>query len=186
MTSMVYTHSPGAAPPPTKQHSAGCAAHGRRDASPVKSMDLVIVCRSDCARVTTAHNMASAAAASFGPNVKVLELNAQMKAVMTIIRSQECSADQFRFYADRIVRFVVESGLAEVPCESNTHTCPLHTTFSLHSACRVWQTHAALAFSTPTCWFSWLKLELACMLQAMSDTALDQLLCNGAIHAIAK
>ena len=75
-----------------------------------------------CHSLLISCNMASAAAASFGPNVKVLELNAQMKAVMTIIRSQECSADQFRFYADRIVRFVVESGLAEVPCESNTHT----------------------------------------------------------------
>jgi hypothetical protein len=106
---------------------------------PVKSMDLVIVIVGQmdkwfrvwctCHSLLISYNMASAAAASFGPNVKVLELNAQMKAVMTIIRSQECSADQFRFYADRIVRFVVESGLAEVPCESNT--CPLHTATSL-------------------------------------------------------
>lgn len=68
--------------------------------------------------ITTARAVPENMAAphDFGPNVRVLDLNAQMKAVMTIIRSQDCSADQFRFYADRVTRFVVESGLAEVPC----------------------------------------------------------------------
>eukprot|EP00729_Bicosta_minor_P025586 gene25586-19272_t len=49
------------------------------------------------------------------PNVKVLKLNHQMKAVMTIIRNKATNREDFKFYADRIVRFVVEEGLAEVP-----------------------------------------------------------------------
>eukprot|EP00035_Acanthoeca_spectabilis_P022087 m.441945 g.441945 ORF g.441945 m.441945 type:complete len:237 (+) comp18727_c0_seq1:82-792(+) len=61
---------------------------------------------------------------NFGPNVKILELNDQMRAVMTIIRDRSCSGEAFRFYADRIVRFVVEVGLAEVPYIEETITTP--------------------------------------------------------------
>ena len=83
-------------------------------------------------------NMAAArSAVDFGPNVRVLDLNAQMKAVMTIIRSQDCTADQFRFYADRVTRFVVESGLAEVPCAcvKNTFVCTTATCLLHISQC---------------------------------------------------
>mmetsp|Transcript_141671 Transcript_141671/g.200640 ORF Transcript_141671/g.200640 Transcript_141671/m.200640 type:complete len:237 (-) Transcript_141671:167-877(-) len=74
--------------------------------------------------------MADASPREYGPNVKVLELNAQMRAVMTIIRDRECSVETFRFYADRIVRFVVESGLAEVPYIDETITTPTQSEYS--------------------------------------------------------
>ena len=50
------------------------------------------------------------------PQVHVLSLSAQMKAVMTIIRSKGCEREDFVFYADRIVRYVVEEGLNYVAC----------------------------------------------------------------------
>ena len=40
-----------------------------------------------------------------------------MKAVMTMIRAADSSREDFVFFADRIVRFVVEEGLNYVPCE---------------------------------------------------------------------
>ena len=58
------------------------------------------------------------------PNVHVLELSAQMKAVMTIIRDAETSREDFKFFADRIVRHVVEAGLAYTPYEEKTIATP--------------------------------------------------------------
>lgn len=49
------------------------------------------------------------------PTVHVLTLNHQMKALMTYIREASCDREDFVFYADRIVRFVVEEGLATLP-----------------------------------------------------------------------
>ncbi len=48
--------------------------------------------------------------------VHVLQLSAQMKAVMTFIRTTDIPREDFVFFADRIVRFVVEEGLNYVPC----------------------------------------------------------------------
>lgn len=76
---------------------------------------------------------------NFGPNVKILELNDQMRAVMTIIRDRSCSGEAFRFYADRIVRFVVEVGLAEVPCKSTIVAFPYCLGDDIHG------------FDTPCC-----------------------------------
>lgn len=41
-----------------------------------------------------------------------------MKTVMTIIRTKDIDREDFVFYADRIVRHVVEQGLCHVPCAS--------------------------------------------------------------------
>jgi hypothetical protein len=51
------------------------------------------------------------------PQVHVLNLSQQMKALMTYIREAQCDREDFVFYADRIVRFVVEEGLATLPCK---------------------------------------------------------------------
>lgn len=46
----------------------------------------------------------------------MLNLSKQMKAVMTIIRNRETCREDFIFHADRMVRFLVEEGLAHLPC----------------------------------------------------------------------
>ena len=46
------------------------------------------------------------------------ETRAQMKALMTYIREADIDREDFVFYADRIVRHVVEEGLANLPCTS--------------------------------------------------------------------
>ena len=48
--------------------------------------------------------------------MRVLHLNSQMKSLMTYIRDASVDREDFVFYADRIVRHVVEEGLANVPC----------------------------------------------------------------------
>lgn len=61
---------------------------------------------------------------SYGPNVAVLPLDDQMKFVMTRIRDEATSLQDFQFYADRIVRFVVEQGLSHVPYTDMKVTTP--------------------------------------------------------------
>jgi uracil phosphoribosyltransferase len=51
------------------------------------------------------------------PQVRVLHLSAQMKSLMTYIRDASVDREDFVFYADRIVRHVVEEGLAKLPCK---------------------------------------------------------------------
>ena len=56
----------------------------------------------------------------------VLHLSDQMKSVMTVLRSKDVDREDFVFYADRIVRFVVEEGLAHLPCmDSPSRGCRL-------------------------------------------------------------
>jgi hypothetical protein len=49
------------------------------------------------------------------PQIHVMHLTDQMKAVMTVIRSTNVNREDFVFFADRIVRNVVEEGLSYVP-----------------------------------------------------------------------
>eukprot|EP00164_Ancoracysta_twista_P002545 GFYU01003393.1.p1 GENE.GFYU01003393.1~~GFYU01003393.1.p1 ORF type:complete len:237 (-),score=65.60 GFYU01003393.1:309-1019(-) len=60
----------------------------------------------------------------WGKNVHVLRLSAQMKAIFTIIRDTKTSREDFIFYADRLIRNVVESGLAYLPYEDTTVGTP--------------------------------------------------------------
>jgi uracil phosphoribosyltransferase len=44
------------------------------------------------------------------PQCQLLEQNSQLKALMTIIRAHDTSRADFIFYADRIIRLLVEEG----------------------------------------------------------------------------
>jgi uracil phosphoribosyltransferase len=44
------------------------------------------------------------------PQCQLLEQNSQLKALMTIIRAKDTSRADFIFYADRIIRLLVEEG----------------------------------------------------------------------------
>ncbi|XP_070568730.1 uracil phosphoribosyltransferase homolog [Ptychodera flava] len=61
---------------------------------------------------------------TFGPKVKILKQNDQIKELQTVIRDQTTSRGDFVFYADRLIRLVVEEGLNQLPYQQCTVTTP--------------------------------------------------------------
>ncbi|KAI8370701.1 uracil phosphoribosyltransferase-domain-containing protein [Radiomyces spectabilis] len=59
--------------------------------------------------------MSSSNAYELPPQVKLLQPTSQLKGLMTIIRSKTTSRGDFIFYADRIIRLLVEEGLNHLP-----------------------------------------------------------------------
>ncbi|KAI9282920.1 uracil phosphoribosyltransferase-domain-containing protein [Umbelopsis sp. AD052] len=55
---------------------------------------------------------------------QLLEQNSQLKALMTIIRAKDTSRADFIFYADRIIRLLVEEGLNHLPVVDKTVKTP--------------------------------------------------------------
>lgn len=51
----------------------------------------------------------------FGPNFKVLPSNDQVKELQTILRDKTTTRSDFKFYADRLIRLVVEESLNQLP-----------------------------------------------------------------------
>ncbi|KAL7634029.1 UNVERIFIED_CONTAM: hypothetical protein RMT77_015351 [Armadillidium vulgare] len=64
----------------------------------------------------------------FGPRFRIIPSNRQLKELQTIIRDKSTSRSDFKFYADRLIRLVVEEGLNQLPysdCSITTPTgCP--------------------------------------------------------------
>ncbi|CAO3697218.1 unnamed protein product [Umbelopsis ramanniana] len=61
---------------------------------------------------------------SLPPQCQLLEQNSQLKALMTIIRAKDTSRADFIFYADRIIRLLVEEGLNHLPVVDKTVKTP--------------------------------------------------------------
>lgn len=51
----------------------------------------------------------------YGPNFKLIPINAQIRELQTIIRDKNTTRSDFVFYADRLIRLVVEEGLNQLP-----------------------------------------------------------------------
>ncbi|PVU97351.1 hypothetical protein BB559_002063 [Furculomyces boomerangus] len=62
-------------------------------------------------------------------NVYLLPQTNQLKALITIIRDRETKRPDFIFYADRIIRLLVEEGLNHMPVVSKTVKTPLDIDF---------------------------------------------------------
>ncbi|KAG1668146.1 hypothetical protein FOA52_005138 [Chlamydomonas sp. UWO 241] len=60
----------------------------------------------------------------FYPNLEVLPSNFQIRGMHTIIRDCTTSKNDFVFYADRLIRLVVEAGLGFLPFVEHTVTTP--------------------------------------------------------------
>ncbi|KAG1172169.1 hypothetical protein G6F35_016937 [Rhizopus arrhizus] len=56
--------------------------------------------------------------------VKLLTQNSQLKGLMTIIRDKDTPRADFIFYADRIIRLLVEEGLNHLPVIDKSITTP--------------------------------------------------------------
>ncbi|XP_038077570.1 uracil phosphoribosyltransferase homolog [Patiria miniata] len=60
----------------------------------------------------------------FGPQLKLLKANDQIRELQTIIRNKATSRGDFVFYADRLIRLVVEEGLNQLPYTNAVVTTP--------------------------------------------------------------
>jgi len=61
----------------------------------------------------------------YGPNVKILKSNGNIRDMQTVLRDKTTTMGDFKFYADRLIRLVVEEGLNQLPytpCEVTTPT----------------------------------------------------------------
>lgn len=54
----------------------------------------------------------------FGPQLKIIKINDQVRELQTILRDKDTERGDFVFYADRLIRLVVEEGLNQLPYES--------------------------------------------------------------------
>ena len=61
---------------------------------------------------------------SYGLNFKILDPTEPIRELQTIIRNKETSRGDFVFYADRLIRLVVEEGLNQLPYGETTITTP--------------------------------------------------------------
>jgi len=61
---------------------------------------------------------------TYGTHMRVLPTNRQVKELQTIIRDKNTSRSDFKFYADRLIRLVIEEGLNQLPYESAVVTTP--------------------------------------------------------------
>jgi len=60
----------------------------------------------------------------FGPNVKIVTMNDQIKELQTILRDVKTERGDFVFCADRLIRLVVEEGLNQLPYSKLTIITP--------------------------------------------------------------
>lgn len=60
----------------------------------------------------------------FGSQLKIIQINDQVRELQTILRDKETERGDFVFYADRLIRLVVEEGLNQLPYETCTVTTP--------------------------------------------------------------
>ncbi|GFV26272.1 uracil phosphoribosyltransferase homolog [Trichonephila clavipes] len=65
----------------------------------------------------------------FGPNFKVILINDQVRELQTVIRDKNTNRSDFVFYADRLIRLVVEEGLNQLPYKRCTITTPTGGTY---------------------------------------------------------
>ncbi|KAK8731930.1 hypothetical protein OTU49_007333 [Cherax quadricarinatus] len=60
----------------------------------------------------------------FGPYFRLIPCSGQVKELQTIIRDRNTSRSDFKFYADRLIRLVVEEGLNQLPYSDCSITTP--------------------------------------------------------------
>ncbi|XP_018013835.1 uracil phosphoribosyltransferase homolog [Hyalella azteca] len=61
---------------------------------------------------------------SYGPHLRLITANRQVKELQTILRDKNTSRSDFKFYADRLIRLVIEEGLNQLPYGECTIVTP--------------------------------------------------------------
>ncbi|XP_013784477.1 uracil phosphoribosyltransferase homolog isoform X1 [Limulus polyphemus] len=65
----------------------------------------------------------------FSPNLKCIPINDQIRELQTVIRDKNTTRSDFVFYAERLIRLVVEEGLNQLPFTPCTVTTPTGGTY---------------------------------------------------------
>ncbi|KAF7989435.1 hypothetical protein HCN44_008109 [Aphidius gifuensis] len=60
----------------------------------------------------------------YGKNLKILPTNDQVKELQTILRDKNTTRSDFKFYADRLIRLVIEESLNQLPFTKFVVTTP--------------------------------------------------------------
>lgn len=60
----------------------------------------------------------------YGPKLKLLPTNNQVRELQTILRDRNTSRSDFKFYADRLIRLVIEESLNQLPFTKCVITTP--------------------------------------------------------------
>ncbi|XP_078044672.1 uracil phosphoribosyltransferase krishah isoform X1 [Augochlora pura] len=60
----------------------------------------------------------------YGSNLKILPCNNQVKELQTILRDKNTTRSDFKFYADRLIRLVIEESLNQLPFSKCVVTTP--------------------------------------------------------------
>lgn len=71
------------------------------------------------------NNTETSIVTQYGKNLKILPANDQINELQTILRDRNTSRSDFKFYADRLIRLVIEESLNQLPfskCEVITPT----------------------------------------------------------------
>lgn len=70
------------------------------------------------------------ASKEFRKNLKLLAANDQVKELQTILRDRNTSRSDFKFYADRLIRLVIEESLNQLPFTDCKVTTPTGATYN--------------------------------------------------------
>lgn len=65
----------------------------------------------------------------YGSKLKILKTNDQIKELQTILRDKNTSRSDFKFYADRLIRLVIEESLNQLPFTSSTVVTPTGSSY---------------------------------------------------------
>ncbi|CAM6119552.1 unnamed protein product [Calypogeia fissa] len=63
------------------------------------------------------------------PNVTVIQSTFQIRGMHTLVRDKEITTDDFIFYADRLIRLVVEHGLGHLPFTEKQVLTPINSVY---------------------------------------------------------
>ncbi|ALC44116.1 CG5537 [Drosophila busckii] len=66
----------------------------------------------------------------YGENLKLLTLNSQVAELLTIIRDKTTTRSDFKFYADRLIRLVIEESLNQLPYTDCDVVTPTGATYN--------------------------------------------------------
>uniref|UniRef100_A0A0K8T4W1 Uracil phosphoribosyltransferase homolog n=1 Tax=Lygus hesperus TaxID=30085 RepID=A0A0K8T4W1_LYGHE len=70
------------------------------------------------------HDIKAELLEDYGPNLKLLGTNDQVRELQTILRDRNTSRSDFKFYADRLIRLVIEESLNQLPFSKCVITTP--------------------------------------------------------------
>ena len=85
--------------------------------------------RPSCADLASIHSLHPQLDLKLNPRFMLMPINDQIRELQTVIRDKETSRGEFKFFADRLIRLVVEEGLNRLPIERVDVNTPTGSVF---------------------------------------------------------